>query len=140
MMYSFELVLVALVLATAFAAIHVKDLISAVFILGSYSFFLALVWAWLGAVDLAFVEAVVGAGLGTVLLLLMLSQTRREDTVIRHTRAPRAVFLALASVALLLLYAAEDLPAFGDAATPASLHIAPTYVQNTVADTRIPTS
>ena len=34
MMYSFELVLVALVLATAFAAIHVKDLISAVFILG----------------------------------------------------------------------------------------------------------
>ena len=88
MTYSFELVLVALVLATAFAAILVKDLISAVFILGSYSFFLALVWAWLGAVDLAFVEAVVGAGLGTVLLLLTLSQTNREDTVIRRTRAP----------------------------------------------------
>ena len=56
-------------LATAGAAIFVKDLISAVFLLGSYSFFLALVWAWLGAVDLAFVEAVVGAGSGTVLLL-----------------------------------------------------------------------
>ena len=63
MTYSFELVLVVLVLVTAAAAILVKDLISAVFILGSYSFFLALVWAWLGAVDLAFVEAVVGAGL-----------------------------------------------------------------------------
>ena len=138
MMYSFELVLIALVLATAFAAIRVKDLISSVFILGSYSFFLALVWAWLGAVDLAFVEAVVGAGLGTVLLLLMLSQTKLADTVIRRTRPPRAVFLAMASVALLLLYAAEDLPAFGDAGTPASVHIAPTYLQNTVADTRTP--
>ena len=88
MTYSFELVLVALVLATALATILVKDLISAVFILGSYSFFLALVWAWLGAVDLAFVEAVVGAGLSTVFLLLTLSQMRPEDIVIRRTPPP----------------------------------------------------
>ena len=66
MTYSFELPLLALLMITAAGAILVKDLISAVFILGSYSFFLALVWAWLGAVDLAFVEAVVGAGLATV--------------------------------------------------------------------------
>lgn len=95
-------------------------------------------WAWLGAVDLAFVEAVVGAGLGTVLLLLTLSQAKLADIEIRRTRPPRAVFIALASVALLLLYAAEDLPAFGDASTPASVHIAPTYVQNALADTRTP--
>ena len=82
--YSFELVLVVLVLVTAATAILVKDLISAVFILGAYSFFLALVWAWLGAVDLAFVEAVVGAGLSTVFLLLTLSQVRLEDTAIRR--------------------------------------------------------
>jgi multicomponent Na+:H+ antiporter subunit B len=136
--YSVELVLVVLVLATAFAAIAVKDLISAVFILGSYSFFLAVIWAWLGAVDLAFVEAVVGAGLGTVLLLLTLSQIRPPDVVLRHTPAPRAVFPALGVVALLLLYAATDLPAFGDPNAPASLHIAPTYLANSVADTRTP--
>ena len=99
MTYTFELVLVLLVLATAFAAIFVKDLISAIFILGSYSFFLALVWAWLGAVDLAFVEAVVGAGLGTAFLLMALSQMRQEDTMIRRTPPPRTVFLALAAVA-----------------------------------------
>ena len=57
-----------------------KDLISAAFILGSYSFFLALVWAWLGAVDLAFVEAVVGAGLATVFFLLTLFQTDPRTT------------------------------------------------------------
>ena len=66
MTYSFELPLLALLMITAAGAILVKDLISDALILGSYSFFLALVWAWLGAVDLAFVEAVVGAGLATV--------------------------------------------------------------------------
>lgn len=138
MTYTFELVLVVLVLVTAFTAILVKDLISAVFILGSYSFFLALVWAWLGAVDLAFVEAVVGAGLSTVFLLLTLSQTRPKDIVINRTPPPLAAFLALVPVAFLLLYAATDLPAFGDPATPASQHVAPFYVENSLAQTRTP--
>jgi multicomponent Na+:H+ antiporter subunit B len=136
--YWFELVLVVLVLVTALATTLVKDLISAVFILGSYSFFLALVWAWLGAVDLAFVEAVVGAGLSTVFLLLTLSQVRREDTVIKHTPPPRLAFLALVPVGLLLLYAAADLPAFGAAAPPASVHVAPFYVENSLAHSRTP--
>jgi multicomponent Na+:H+ antiporter subunit B len=138
MTYSFELLLVVLTLATAAAAILVEDLISAVFILGAYSFFLALVWAWLGAVDLAFVEAVVGAGLSTVFFLLMLSQVRSTDTVIRRTRPPLVAFLALAPVAVLLLAAAADLPAFGDASTPASLHIAPFFMENSMTQTRTP--
>ena len=138
MTYSFELVLVALVLVTAASAMLVKDLISAVFILGSYSFFLAIVWAWLGAVDLAFVEAVVGAGLSTVFFLLTLAGTRPEDTVIKRTRPPVAAFLALVPVALLLLYAATALPAFGEPAAPASLHVAPYYVENSLAQTRTP--
>lgn len=138
MTYSFELVLVVLVLATAGAAIFVKDLVSSVFILGSYSFFLALVWAWLGAVDLAFVEAVVGAGLGTVFLLLTLSQTLPKDNLVRRSRPPVSAFVALGLVALLLLYGATDLPAFGDARAPASLHIAPTYMEKSMSDTRTP--
>jgi multicomponent Na+:H+ antiporter subunit B len=138
MTYWFELVLVSLVLATAGAAILVKDLMSAVLILGTYSFFLALVWAWLGAPDLAFVEAVVGAGLGTVMLLLTLSQMRATDMPIRRTRPPLAAFLALVPVAGLLLMAATDLPAFGDAAAPAGLHVAPFYLENSMADGRTP--
>ena len=41
-------------------------------------------------------------------------------------------------MALLLVYAAQDIPAFGDPGTPANLHIAPTYLENSVADTRTP--
>ena len=43
--------LLLLLLMTGAGAILVKDLIGAVLILGSYSFFLALAWAWLGAVE-----------------------------------------------------------------------------------------
>jgi multicomponent Na+:H+ antiporter subunit B len=63
----YEIPLLILLLVTAAGAILVKDLMSAILLLGCYSFFLSLVWASLGAVDVAFVEAVVGAGLATVL-------------------------------------------------------------------------
>ena len=66
MTFANEIPLLLLLLVTAAGAILVKDLMSAVLLLGSYSFTLSLVWAWLGAVDVAFVEAVVGAGLATV--------------------------------------------------------------------------
>ena len=83
MIFSYEIPLLLLVLVTAAGAIMVKDLMSSVLLLGSYSFFLALAWAWLGAVDVAFVEAVVGAGLATVLFLLTLFGTDPKDTQFR---------------------------------------------------------
>ena len=59
---TFELPLLIFLVMTAAGAILVRDLISSVLILGTYSFTLALVWALLGAVDVAFTEAAVGAG------------------------------------------------------------------------------
>ncbi|MGH8563354.1 MAG: DUF4040 domain-containing protein [Gammaproteobacteria bacterium] len=135
---AFELVLLVLVLITAAGAILVKDLISAVFILGSYSFFLALVWAWVGAPDLAFIEAVVGAGLATVFFLSVLFHTTARDSVIRRTPPPLAALLSVPLLGLLLLYAAADLPAFGDASSPASTHISPVYVEDSLKDTLTP--
>lgn len=138
MMFEFELPLLALLILTAAAALLLKDLISAVLLLGSYSFFLALVWAELGAVDVAFVEAVVGAGLATVLFLVTLFETAPKDTRIRRRRIPVAAAVALPVLALLLLYAASDLPTFGDVASPASVHVSPEYLTDSVAETRTP--
>ena len=84
MTFSYEIPLLLLVLVTAAGVIFVKDLISSVLLLGTYSFFLSLAWAWLGAVDVAFVEAVVGAGLATVLFLLALLGTDPKDTRLRR--------------------------------------------------------
>ncbi|MDA0205786.1 MAG: DUF4040 domain-containing protein [Acidobacteria bacterium] len=138
MSYSFELPLLILLILTAGGAIVVKDLISSVLILGSYSFFLALVWAWLGAVDVAFVEAVVGAGLATVFFLLTLFRMAPEHILIQRSPPPISAVIALPLLGLLLLYAASDLPAFGDPQSPASSHISPYYLENSLRETQTP--
>jgi multicomponent Na+:H+ antiporter subunit B len=130
--------LLVLLLMTAAGAIMVKDLISSVLILGFYSFLLALTWAWLGAVDVAFVEAVVGAGLATVFFLLTLFGTAPKDTYIRRITAPPIALLGLPLLGLLLLYAAEDLPRLGDPESPASVHVSPDYLTGSLKETDTP--
>jgi multicomponent Na+:H+ antiporter subunit B len=135
---SFEILLLLLLLVTVAGAILVKDLMSSVLILGSYSFFLAVVWAWFGAVDVAFVEAVVGAGLATVLFLLTLFGTEPKDTRLRRPPPSLVTLIVFPLLGLLLLYAANDLPEFGDPNSPASIHISPTYLKQSYSDTNTP--
>lgn len=138
MIFSFEILLLLLLLVTAAGAIMVKDLMSAVLLLGAYSFFLALVWAWLGAVDVAFVEAVIGAGLATVLFLLTLFGTATKDTRLERPPPSLATLIVFPLLGILLLYAANDLPGFADPNSPASLHISPAYLQQSFKDTHTP--
>ncbi len=79
MIAAFDLVLLLFVLICAVTAISVRDLLSAVIILGAYSFFMCLLWAEMGAVDVAFTEASVSAGIGTVLFIGAVSKTRRRS-------------------------------------------------------------
>ena len=79
MIAAFDVVLLIFVLICAIAALTVKDLLSAVIILGAYSFFMCLLWAEMGAVDVAFTEASVSAGIGTVLFIAAVSKTKRRS-------------------------------------------------------------
>lgn len=74
----FNLIIQIFVIICAIAAITVKDLLSAVMILGAYSFFMCLMWAQMGAVDVAFTEASVSAGIGTILCIAALMKTTRR--------------------------------------------------------------
>jgi energy-converting hydrogenase B subunit D len=79
MILAFDLILLLFVLICAIAALCVKDLLSAVIILSAYSFFMCLLWAEMGAVDVAFTEASVSAGIGTVLFIAAVSKTKRRS-------------------------------------------------------------
>jgi len=79
MILAFDLILLLFVVICAIAALSVKDLLSAVIILGAYSFFMCLLWAGMGAVDVAFTEASVGAGIGTVLFIAAVSKIQRRS-------------------------------------------------------------
>ena len=79
MILPFDLILVLFVYICAIAAITIRDLLSAVVILGAYSFFMCLLWTEMAAIDVAFTEASVSAGIGTVLMIGAVSKTKRRS-------------------------------------------------------------
>lgn len=78
MIWQFDLILLTLVVICAVAAITVKDLLSSAIILGAYSFLMCLIWTGMGAVDVAFTEATVGAGVSTVFFVAAIYFTTRR--------------------------------------------------------------
>ena len=67
-----------LVVVCAIAAMMMRDLLAAVIIFGAFSFFSALYFATLGALDVAFTEAAVGAVITTVFFITAIYRTMRR--------------------------------------------------------------
>lgn len=78
MIWQLDLLLLIIVVIIAIAAISVKDLLSSAILLGAYSFLMCLLWTEMGAVDVAFTEAAVGAGISTAFFIGAIYQTTRR--------------------------------------------------------------
>jgi uncharacterized MnhB-related membrane protein len=78
MIWEIEFIILAVLIISAIGALTVKDLLSAAILFGAYSFMLCLLWAIMGAVDVAFTEASVGAGISTVLFVAAVFRTSRR--------------------------------------------------------------
>lgn len=129
--------LLVLLLLLAVVAVRMADLLLATLALGGYGFVMALTWAAIGAADVSFTEAVVGAGATTVFMLAALLRTTRR----RSPAPPRMRWVALgvcAAVGLGLIVLTAWLPPFGDAATPGSVHVSPRYLTETLRETATP--
>lgn len=72
--------LLLFIVVTAVATLESECLLTSTILLGAYSFMMCLVYAVLGAVDVAFTEAAVGAGVGTMLFLATILRTRRRSS------------------------------------------------------------
>lgn len=70
-----ELILGLMLLTAALISLHVRNLVAAVVTLTVFSFILALSYLVLGAIDVAFTEAVVGAGITCVLFVVTIFHT-----------------------------------------------------------------
>ena len=79
MIWQLDLSILTLIVICAFATIMVKDLLSAAIIFGAYSFLMCLLWAEMGAVDVAFTEATVGAGVSTIFFIAAIFRTTRRS-------------------------------------------------------------
>ena len=140
MIWQLDLSVLTLIVICAFATIMVKDLLSAAIIFGAYSFLMCLLWTEMGAVDVAFTEASVGAGVSTVLFFAAVYQTSRMVRPRRSARwLSKAVGLTAALLTgLVLVIAEKDFPDFASTFSPASLHLSPYYITQTLHDTNVP--
>ena len=78
MFWELELVLFVFLALAAILAIEAKDLLVSVVLMTVFSFLTALLYISMGAVDVGFTEAVVGAGVTGILFVLVLFKTNRE--------------------------------------------------------------
>ena len=93
-----------------------RSLFAAVMLSGIFSLLSAALFVLMDAVDVAFTEAAVGAGISTVLMMVVLNLTTdKESAPIQPKIFPLLVALITGGT---LLYATGDMPGFGDGKAP----------------------
>jgi len=127
--------LMAVLILIAFLALRLHRLFAMVMLSGAFSLIAAAQFVVLDAVDVAFTEAAVGAGISTVLALATLALVPSEEKP--HAVAVLPAFLAIAT-GLLLSVAVADLPAFGDPNAPIHNHVAPDFIVGSATDIGVP--
>lgn len=75
-----EIVFFIFLIITALLALNVRNLLIAVITLTVFSFVSALLYVAMGAVDVGFTEAVVGAGATGVLFVILIFKTVRRSS------------------------------------------------------------
>ena len=106
-----NIVLFFMMVVTAFAILRMRKLFAVVMLSGVFSLLSALLFVTLDAVDVAFTEAAVGAGISTVLMLGTMALTSREEKMPREfSIVPLLVVLVTGAA---LIYGTLDMPNFG---------------------------
>ncbi len=129
---------IAVLLMLAFTAIAIsrlRNLFAAVMLAGLYSLLSACWMTALDAVDVAFTEAAVGAGVSTVLMLITLAVTARREKVAKFSLP--AFFVVLVTGGF-LIYGTLDMPDWGDPEAPVHQHVAPRYLNDSYAEIGVP--
>jgi len=133
-------VLLIFLFIISISILRTRKLFSAIMLTSLFSLLCAAVFVGLDAVDVAFTEAAVGAGISTVLMLgaLALIGSNAEDR--SHTSTHRKAFAMCVSLftGAVLLYGTIDMPRFGDHRAPAHQHVAPRYINTSPQEIGLP--
>ena len=133
---SINIILFIMLVITAFAIIRMDKLFAVVMLSGVFSFLSALLFIVMDAVDVAFTEAAVGAGITTVLMLGTIALTARTQKKAKKFQLFPVIIIVLIGIAL--VYGTMDMPNFGDLNSPANTHVAAYYIQNSATDIDVP--
>jgi len=129
--------LLAILVVVAFSILRMRSLFAIVMLQGVYSLVSAAWFVSLDAVDVAFTEAAVGAGVSTVLMLsaMLLADRQSEPVPMKRQLGPLAIVIIAGAA---MLYAVGDMPAYGSATSPANSYVGMEYIDRTAEDIHIP--
>ena len=131
-----NIVLFSMLVVTALAVVQVSRLFAVVMLSGVFSLLSALLLVTLDAVDVAFTEAAVGAGISTVLMLGTLALTSRTEKP--SSSSPLVPTLVVTITGAAIIYGTLDMANFGSAEAPAQVGVAALYMERTPQDIDIP--
>lgn len=131
-----DISLMTLLVITAIGVVRSRNLFATAMLSGIYSLITAALFVTLDAVDVAFTEAAVGAGISTVLMLGAMTLTRRsEKHAIKLHIGPLLVTFGIGAA---LIYGTVDMPPFGSIDAPGFQHIVPEYIAGSRDDIQVP--
>lgn len=131
-----EITLFAFMIGIAIHIAQLRSLFAAAMLFGIFSLLSAGMLTLMDAVDVAFTEAAVGAGISTVLILGALSLTTSEESRPTHHGWQAKIIVILTG--LMLAYGTLDMPDYGDPNAPIHGHVAPHYLQDSFDEIGIP--
>ncbi|WP_343989349.1 DUF4040 domain-containing protein [Kangiella japonica] len=131
-----NVILLAFLAITALSLAFTKDLFASVMFTGIYSLLSAAFFVLMDAVDVAFTEAAVGAGISTILMLTTITMTGRYENNKKYH--PKIALTVVVITGIMLIFGTVDMPAFGSDTAPAQVHVAPYYIMQSGEDIDIP--
>lgn len=138
MIVPLDIIIFVVLIVTAILALVVKDLLASVALLAGYSLFAALLFAGVSAVDVALVEAALGAGLTGVLFVIAILATTRHSDPRPDPRRRYVVLPVIVAFLGLMLFASAGLPDRGDPDAPAQQGVSQVYLADSLSDTQTP--
>lgn len=132
-----NILFLAILFVVALAIARLRSLFAIVMLSGVYSLVSAAWYILVDAVDVGFTEAAVGAGMSTAVLLgamLLTARTAKPEKPLKRI----GPFIVCLVTGVMLIYGSIDLPALGDATSPANAGVGLTYLQINWFDMGVP--
>ena len=131
-----DIVLLLFLVATSIAIVVLRNLFAVVMLTGIFSLVSAGFFVVTDAVDVAFTEASVGAGIATVLMLSTLAlSSRKEKRSGPPAMLPIGVVLVTGAA---LIYGTLDMPHYGNPMAPVHRPVAPRYLEDSAREVGLP--
>ncbi len=131
-----DMVLLGLMAVVAVLVARLRNLFGVVLVSGFFSLLSASMFVVLDAVDVAFTEAAVGAGVATVIMLGTLLLTTSEEK--KASGSSLGALLVVLVTGAILVYGTLDMPHYGDPDAPIHHHVAPRYTHDSPEEIGVP--